>query len=227
MHSNIFNVGPWEVVLVSDFQENFDLNLKRDQESREFYHKSPVTCLLIIAHICDDYVWHIKQVYTILSRCLSHTAGFFLKCLRLIFKYPQIENLQCTRQWSDGGPPLEIKNQQEGICYLSELITFFDQQSKEIKINEDVSDKKFHIINLPSKANKLVFSNLKQSLSFTSSEGVLLAAPLSGADDNQKIVQPLKSIKGIDSSVVKRQTARDEMEELFDSFNLQQIISLQ
>ncbi|KAA6391699.1 MAG: hypothetical protein EZS28_012774 [Streblomastix strix] len=82
MHSDIFNVGPGEVIQVSDFKENFDLNLERDQEGREFNHKSSVTCLSVIADTCNDYARRIKQVYTILSRqegicSLSELIAFF------------------------------------------------------------------------------------------------------------------------------------------------------
>ncbi|KAA6376644.1 MAG: hypothetical protein EZS28_027828 [Streblomastix strix] len=130
MHGDVFNVGPGEVVLLGDFKQNINLPLEIDQEGYQFFENQPITCLSVVAHSCNDYGIHVKRVYTLLSRCLTYTTGFVLKCLKI----------KCAR--------------------------------------------------LPQKAKKLEIQNFKKSLCFMKQDGMLVASPVSAADESEKMFSP-------------------------------------
>ncbi|KAA6384307.1 MAG: hypothetical protein EZS28_020168 [Streblomastix strix] len=109
MQGDVFNVGPGELVLIGDFKENIHLPLEIDQEGYQYYEQAQITCLSIVAHTCNLYGLHVKRVYTLLSRCLTHTAGFVLKCLRLVLEQPEFQDIQHATWWSDGGPHFRCK----------------------------------------------------------------------------------------------------------------------
>ncbi|KAA6362025.1 MAG: hypothetical protein EZS28_042449 [Streblomastix strix] len=102
MHEAIFNLKPCQAVIIADFKENFQAEYKRDQESQEFFKKHPVTCLSFEVHIMSAKQQHIKVVYTILSKCLTHIAQFVIRALRRIFREPEFRGLTALHWWSDG-----------------------------------------------------------------------------------------------------------------------------
>ncbi|KAA6377534.1 MAG: hypothetical protein EZS28_026937, partial [Streblomastix strix] len=80
---------------------------------------------------------------------------------------------------------------------------------------------------LPAKARKLVVSNFRQSLSFTSSDGLLVSAPVSEPEEEQKVTSPFKSKLGEVSSKVKRSTAPVNTIDEFDELVKKQLELLQ
>ncbi|KAA6401180.1 MAG: hypothetical protein EZS28_003286 [Streblomastix strix] len=117
MYSDVFNVSPGEVVLLRDFKHNIYLPLEIDQKGYQFFENQPITCLSVVAHSCNDYGIHVKRVYTLLSRCLTHTTGFVLKCLKLIFAQPEFWGISHATWWSDGGESSPLMTSYDFITF--------------------------------------------------------------------------------------------------------------
>ncbi|KAA6397228.1 MAG: hypothetical protein EZS28_007245 [Streblomastix strix] len=234
MHSDVFNVGLGEVVLIADFKENLHIVLNRDSE--------------FVAHSCDGYDIHIKKVYTVLSLCLSHTAGFVLKCLKLIFDQDEFHSIEKAKWWSDNGPHFKnhdlvnalFDKQTPFINSIKFNVNFFASQhgksecdsafgffNRFLKTSIPESGVQITCSKLPAKAKKLVVSNFSQSLSFTSSDGLLVFAPVSKPEEDQKVTSPFKSKLGEVSSKVKRSTAPVIIIDVFDELVKKQLEQLQ
>ncbi|KAA6355015.1 MAG: hypothetical protein EZS28_049458, partial [Streblomastix strix] len=102
MHQAIFDLKPNQGVIIADFKENFHMEYNRDQESQEFFHQNPVTCLSFVTHIMTSESKHIKTVFTILSKCLSHNAQFVIRALKRVLREPEFIGLTHLHWWSDG-----------------------------------------------------------------------------------------------------------------------------
>ncbi|KAA6392043.1 MAG: hypothetical protein EZS28_012432 [Streblomastix strix] len=254
MHSNVFNVGPGEVIIIADFKENLHIVLNRDSE--------------VVAHSCDDYGIHFKKVYTVLSLYLSHTAGFVLKCLKLIFDQDEFHSIEKAKWWSYNGPHFKNHEQvnvlldeqipfissikfnvnffaaqhgksecngafgyfsrllktsipESGVQSFNDLVEFFIKQTENLRNEDDDNFQKYQFFKITcskllAKAKKLVVSNFRQSLSFTSSDGLLVSAPVSEPEEDQKVTSPFKSKLGEVSSKVKRSTAPVNTIDVFD-----------
>jgi hypothetical protein len=53
--------------------------------NREFYEMVPVTSISFVIHAVKDGK-KIKKVFTYISKCLSHTTSFVLKCLEKLLQ---------------------------------------------------------------------------------------------------------------------------------------------
>ncbi|KAA6359166.1 MAG: hypothetical protein EZS28_045307, partial [Streblomastix strix] len=126
MHSDIFNLQPQEAVVIADYKENIKLPQRRQQIGKEYFGQLPVSCLSFVCHIRPKEGRSFKRVFTLFSKCMTHTSTVSLRCLKQILQDNDFQDINKIKWWSDCGPHFHsqqlqfelldtIRNFKEGI----------------------------------------------------------------------------------------------------------------
>ncbi|KAA6372953.1 MAG: hypothetical protein EZS28_031520, partial [Streblomastix strix] len=102
MSQDLFNLQPNSCVVIADFKENIHIDMSTEQESQEFYHQQPITCLSFVVHVQTGDNKRLKRVYTIISKCLNHTSQFVVKAFKEVLKQPEFKEVKNLIWYSDG-----------------------------------------------------------------------------------------------------------------------------
>ncbi|KAA6379987.1 MAG: hypothetical protein EZS28_024486, partial [Streblomastix strix] len=174
-----------------------------------------------VAHSCDDYGIHIKKVYTVLSLHEFH----LIEKIKWLSNYDShFKNLELVNALLDEQTPF-ISSVKFNVNFFaaqhgkSECDSAFGFFSRLLKTSIPESGVQITCCKLPAKVKKLVVSNFRQSLSFTSLDGLLVSAPVSEPEEDQKVTSPFKSKMGEVSSKVKRSTAPVNIIDVFDELS--------
>jgi hypothetical protein len=110
MQHEIAALGEHEAILIADFKENLKGPVSKQATRRDFFGQAPITVLTFVCYVGCGHGKRKKDVITVLSLCIAHTAAFVVMALNKILELPPLATVQTVKWWSDGGP--HFRNQQ-------------------------------------------------------------------------------------------------------------------
>jgi hypothetical protein len=117
LQQQIEKLADGEACLIADFKENIRVPYSKDQVGHDFFHNAPVTLISFVTYTWNATAGRSKNIFTVLSRCLTHNAQFVIVALRRVLEEPLFARVKLLHWWSDGGSHFFNKQLQDALLH--------------------------------------------------------------------------------------------------------------